>query len=410
VQKGTDIKLNNNCKQNHCHAVYLLTSHRLPDRIDEEKPPGELARTTDLTSALQTAPYGIPTAISWAPGRVHVLGRARNNSLWVRTSANDVWDPGFEFLRNNLNNRTNLAAVSRGVEDLNVFFVGNSTGAYQKAWEVFGTRWKPDGTLAWVLGGNLSSTIEIASWAVNRIDMFALDLSQKRIHQVWNEAGWSDWRPVNGDGGPSAYLYPPTAVLWGPNSGYVFVVDEKTLEVHISAWETNKNNDTVYAAAFQSIGGRCTSRPSALSSRGLRIDLVCRGADARVIGTNFNGKQWARWRVCGDSPEIVAEPHIFSYIQDQMNVVAIANDSTLRLGVLKKPWKLGWHWNPVALETKSKGAPRAVSFGTTTNPKVGIVAYSPNDTLLYVTYNDTSSGSTVDGLQSTVLDLGLPTI
>ena len=68
------------------------------------------------------------------------------------------------------------------------------------------------------LGGQIASSVGVASWSKNRLDVFARGTDNQLWYRWWDGSSWSGWEPLGGqmtDG--------PGAVSWGPNRIDVFV-------------------------------------------------------------------------------------------------------------------------------------------------------------------------------------------
>ena len=77
-----------------------------------------------------------------------------------------------------------------------------------------GSQWK-----GWEgLGGSLTSAPAVASWAANRLDVFAAGSDGKLNHKWWDGSMWHDWQALGG-----VFKGAPAAVSRGPNRIYVFV-------------------------------------------------------------------------------------------------------------------------------------------------------------------------------------------
>jgi len=359
-----------------------------------------------INTDLQTAAYPIPTAVSWGLGRLDMLGKTQTHDIWHRGFDNGSWDPSYEVIRPRMDWNTNLAVLSRGPESIDVFFVGRDNSTYQKAYNKTDRTWVPHDDFGFSLSGNLWSTIDAISWEPRQIDMFSLDGAGKVIHQIWNSTGWYPWTRVAGSGGPSTYLFAPTALAWSVGVGHLFIVEQQTLEVKHTIWKVEPNsNVTTYPTSFASLGHKCSSRPSAVAWKEKRIDLVCRGLDSKIAWTTYNGQSWSEWTTAGNSPAILAEPHIVSYAEGELDVVVKSKDSALRIGFYTEGSTMGWQWFLMAEGVK--GAPRAAAYGKSPETNSVVFVYAGNNSLLYLPYRRTRSAKASDFVFQ-AQDLGTP--
>lgn len=76
-------------------------------------------------------------------------------------------------------------------------------------------------------GGSLSGGVTTASWAPNRLDVFAVASNGRMVHKWWDGQRWSDWEDQGGALAPEA-----TVVSWAPNRLDVFARTSDARLVH----------------------------------------------------------------------------------------------------------------------------------------------------------------------------------
>ncbi len=125
------------------------------------------------------------------------------------------------------------------------------------------------------LGGILTSAPAAASWAPNRLDVFARGQNQALWHKYWDGSRWSDWEDLGG-----ILTSAPAAVSWGPNRIDVFARGQNNHLWH-KYWNGSRWSN------WQSLGGVITSEPAAVSWGPNRIDVFARGQ---------NNHLWHIWK------------------------------------------------------------------------------------------------------------------
>ena len=210
-----------------------------------------------------------------------------------------------------------------------------------------------------------SSALEGVAWQPYHADLFSLNQAKKLQQQTWVQSVWGSWKLVGEQGGPSTYVFAPVVLSWPGGGGDVFLVQEKSLEVVHTTW----TDDGSASIQYKSIGGICTSRPTAVALVQGRIDLFCRGHDEKLWWTSrpsVNGN-WTTWGVVEGSMSILGEPHAITlsptrfdvYVQTANNTGAVATyDDALQKTSQRWRWlDLGGnlHSPPKAVNSVSKG-------------------------------------------------------
>src|SRR5579871_3437183 len=92
------------------------------------------------------------------------------------------------------------AVASWGVNRLDIFGLGTNNEMFHKAWD--GREWlhSPRGWEA--LGGVFDSPPAVASWGVNRLDIFGLGTNDEMFHKAWDGREWlpspTEWEALGG--------------------------------------------------------------------------------------------------------------------------------------------------------------------------------------------------------------------
>jgi len=166
-------------------------------------------------------------------------------------------------------------------------------------------------------------------------------------------------------------------VTWGENRIDIFTIDPNTNELYHTFYD-----GSIWQLG-QSLGGYCTSRPTAVSWGVGRLDVFVRGGDAGLWHLAYNGT-WSTWSSISGNTSIQAEPEAVSWGADRIDVFAWGADSSL----LHKSFD-GNSWTPTDgfenLGTSLAGPPKAVSdaFGS-----LHVVSISTEETLQHLSYTE----------------------
>lgn len=238
------------------------------------------------------------------------------------------------------------------------------------------------------IGGGLGSGPAAASWAPNRLDVFARG-SDGRVKHLWGAQAWSGWEDLGG-GTPSE----PGAVSWGPNridlfvrggdnqlwhedwngsawSGWEPLGGQITSGPAVASWASGRldifargtdgivwqKSWTGAWSGWTSVGGLLTGNPAAVSQSANSIDVVVRGVDDHVWHNSWTGSAWAGWQPLGGTTN--AGPAISSGTASHLDLFVRGTD-----GQLWHQWWRGsaWSgWEPLAGSLSS--GPAAVSWG-----------------------------------------------
>jgi C1A family cysteine protease len=147
------------------------------------------------------------------------------------------------------------------------------------------------------LGGVIFSGPTAASWAANRIDVFARGTDNSMQHRWWDGVAWRGWESLGG-----VIDDAPAAVSWGPNRVDCFVRGTDNHLYH--RWFDGTWHD------WEDLGGLITSSPTVASWAANRLDIFAKGADNALWHLWWDGGAWRGWESLGgvlaDAPAAVS--------------------------------------------------------------------------------------------------------
>ncbi|TMC08097.1 MAG: hypothetical protein E6J41_14570 [Chloroflexi bacterium] len=170
------------------------------------------------------------------------------------------------------------------------------------------------------LGGGLASSPAVASWAQNRLDVFAQGLDSALWHDSWNGSSWSGWQSLGG-----TITSAPAAVSWGPNR-----IDVFARGIDGALWHLPFSGGTWFG--WQSLGGSITSAPAVSSWAANRLDTFVRGIDGALWHQAWDGSHWSGWQGLGGL--LSAAPGAVSWGPNRIDVFVRGIDSAL--------WHMFW--------------------------------------------------------------------
>jgi len=149
--------------------------------------------------------------------------------------------------------------------------------------------WSIDRQPAWHgwedVGGEVTAGPAVASWAVNRLDLFARGTDNALHHRRWWDGSWNEWgKVING-----TFKGSPAAVSWGPERIDVCVLGNDDHIGHMW-WNGSKWN------GWEDMGGTFSSDPAVASWGPNRLDLFAKGMDNSPYHKAWNGSQWSGWQ------------------------------------------------------------------------------------------------------------------
>ena len=122
------------------------------------------------------------------------------------------------------------------------------------------------------LGGQFTSGPAVASWASERLDVFARGTDDLLYHMSWTPgSGWQGWEGLGG----GEITSDPAAVSWGDGRIDVFARGTDNAMYH-------KYYDNGWSG-WEGLGGQFTSGPAVASWASERLDVFARGTDDLLI-------------------------------------------------------------------------------------------------------------------------------
>lgn len=188
------------------------------------------------------------------------------------------------------------AASGRGtLAPLAVFFLGLlACGPLQAGW----SHWED-------LGGNLTSSPAAASFARQRLDVFARG-SDGHLWQRYWDGRWHDWVDlgrilVKAGLGTKGHVVPGIKRIKRPlaSAPACIAKEQRRLDCFMRdpdgrLWQRWWSRSDGWSR-WTPLGGRITSAPAAASWDSGRIDLFARDGRHRLIHKWWNGKRWSDW-------------------------------------------------------------------------------------------------------------------
>ena len=232
--------------------------------------------------------------------------------------------------------RSAPAVASWGVNRLDVFVLGTNSEIWHKFFDYNRwSGWSSLGAPPRAPGGILDPDEEdeeisdpaAVSWGRNRIDLFATGTSGRLWHKWWDGTRWLGWKDLGGD-----LAGPPAVSSWATNRLDVFAPGAEGDLQHIfwagSGW-----------SSWESLGGVIEGRPAAVSWGPNRIDVFVRGADDAMWHKWWDGLRWVGWKSLGGV--LRSGPAAASWDQHRLDVFVRGTDDAL--------WQRTWdgrQWVP----------------------------------------------------------------
>jgi hypothetical protein len=137
------------------------------------------------------------------------------------------------------------------------------------------------------LGGPISSSPAVASWGLNRLDVFAAGSNGHLSHKRWDGSVWHDWEDLGG-----TFKEGPAAVSWGPNRIDIFV---RGMDDHLG----HRLWDGTGWKGWQDLGGPISSAPAVASWGPNRLDIFAAGVNGQLSHKCWDGSAWHNWENLG---------------------------------------------------------------------------------------------------------------
>jgi Repeat of unknown function (DUF346) len=224
-------------------------------------------------------------------------------------------------------------------------------------------RWYDGGWSGWEsLGGVITSDPAAVSWSQGRIDVFARGTDAALWHR-WYDGGWSSWESLGG-----ALIGGPDVSSWAPGRLDVFARGPDNLLQHrwyYGGW-----------SGWESFDGEIASDPAAVSWGPWRIDVFARGADT-VLRHKWYAGAWSDWEKL-ELMSLASGPDVSSWGSGRLDVFVHGWDNAL----WHKWYDGGWSsWETLGGRLTSD--PTAVSWG---RDRIDVFARSPDNALWHRWY------------------------
>ena len=231
-----------------------------------------------------------PTAVTWGPGRIDVLGLGNDQRLWQRTwTPSTNWQPWRSTGGGQV--QWTPTAISRGVGELDVFAVDTAEQVVQRHFDV------DTGWTEWVrLGATATAGPGAIALGPDKINLVIRDTDGTlRTRMWWRGFGWYSWAE------------------WGEKL-YGMPTLSKRSNLLMDVWSRDDANASLihgysvdagakYSVPFEGLGGVLTTPPVAVSWAGDRIDVFGRGTNGNLYHKWWNsGAPWSGWQNLGTIP------------------------------------------------------------------------------------------------------------
>jgi hypothetical protein len=232
------------------------------------------------------------------------------------------------------------AVASWAPNRLDVFARGENDHLWHMSWS--GAKWSTWEDLG---GGRLTSAPAAVSWGPDRIDIFVRGAAHQLAHKSWSGT-WSGWEDLGG-----VLTSAPAVASWAPNRLDIFARGQNNHLWHKS-W-----NGAKWSNWEDRGGGILTSAPAAVSWGPNRIDVFVRGADGQLAHKRWNNVEWSGWRDLGG--RLTSAPAVASWGPNRLDVFVRGFEG----GLAHKRWN-GEEWSEWRdLGGRLTSSPGAVSWG-----------------------------------------------
>jgi outer membrane protein assembly factor BamB len=227
--------------------------------------------------------------------------------------------------------------ASWGLNRLDIFGIGMDGAAYHKAWN--GAAWLPSPTGWDSLGGVFTSPPTAVAWGLNRLDIFGIGLDGGMYHKAWDGTAWRP-SPTGWDSLGGVFSSPPAVASWGYNRLDLFGIGLNGAMYH-KAW-----NGTAWLPSptgWESLGGVFSSPPAVVSWGLNRLDIFGLGLDGAMYHKAWNGTAWLPSPTGWDSlgGVFTSPPAVVSWGENRLDIFGIGMDGAM----YHKAWN-GSAWLP----------------------------------------------------------------
>jgi Papain family cysteine protease/Repeat of unknown function (DUF346) len=198
-------------------------------------------------------------------------------------------------------------AASWAPNRLDVFAKGTDNHMWHRWWD--GSAWR-----GWEdLGGVIDDAPAAVSWGPNRIDTFVRGMDNALYHKWWDGISWKGWERLGGN-----ITSGPAVASWAANRLDVFAKGDDNAMWHLwwdgSAWR-----------GWENLGGGIDGNPAAVSWGPNRIDTFVRGLDNALYHKWWDGHAWSGWENLGGN--ITSGPAVASWAANRLDVFAKGDDN-----------------------------------------------------------------------------------
>lgn len=176
------------------------------------------------------------------------------------------------------------------------------------------------------LGGDLwSQPAAVAS--AGRLDVFARGQDDSLMWRARTQAGWGDWESLGG-----RLTSAPAAVSWGDGRLDVLVRGGDN-----AVYQRTSTHGTW--SGWRRLGGTLTSSPAVASWGPGRLDVVARGVDGRLVHRGYqHGRGWSSWHRLGG--RLSAQPSLAAPAVGRLELLAPGADGRL----VARSYRRGTGW------------------------------------------------------------------
>jgi hypothetical protein len=206
-----------------------------------------------------------------------------------------------------------VAVASWGVNRLDVFGVGTNNGMFHRAYngDWAKTHWEPMGS------ETFKSAPAAVSWGPNRLDVFALGTNNEILHQAWNGTAWVGWEALL-----DTFNSAPAAVSWGPNRLDIFARGSGAdRQMYHEAFD----GDTLrpWAPRGAPPGDALSSALAVVSWAPNRLDIFALDTTNQMQHQAWDGSAWRDWAARGGGA-FNSPPAVVSRGANSLDVFAVA--------------------------------------------------------------------------------------
>jgi parallel beta-helix repeat protein len=278
------------------------------------------------------ATLSTPTLCPSTPGRVDLIVRGTDNSIYHSSFTNGVWSGSWDGPGGSTLDQPSCAVLNG---TLYVAVRGTDNAIWVSSISLTTSRWAAWTSLG---GGTLSTPVLVATRSLNRLDLVLRGTDNGVWHMAMTGGSWSGkW-----DSSGGATLFTPTAVS-----------DGSALQVVVTGmdhgvWYTSFNLVTASWSKWNVLSGSASAAPALTVDSSGNLDLVVMGTDNGIWHKSKpSSGSWSTWDSAGGST--VASPTV---VQLGSGVVVLVTGTDH--AVWFNRFGSGWHgWTSLGLATAS---------------------------------------------------------